>query len=183
MSKQKRKKQAPPPFTIDRPGFEQAGRLLFVDIERELQLARVPEEQHAALRALGVEHVGGGNLLAALGLLCYTEFAGKLMFGHVRKDGRDKASANFNSFFDELGAEYAALRAKHDIYDLFRCGLAHEYYIKETCTVFMFAKEQGIGIRERPDGTFAFVVEDYCRDLKAAFPKVEAALIKRGVIT
>lgn len=168
---------------IDRARFDEARRLMFVDIERELHLASIPEARHAELHGLGIEHVGGGNLLAALGLLCYTEFAGRLMFGHVNGKGRDIASANFNSFFDELGTDYIALRARHNIYDIFRCGLAHEYYVKQTCTVYMRATTPGIGIRECPGGTFAFVVEDYCRDLKAAFPKVETELIRRGVFT
>lgn len=58
---------------------------------------------------------GGGNLLAALGLLCYTEFAGKLRFGVKRADGSDVASANFNQFFDLLGPEYQAFRGSRSL--------------------------------------------------------------------
>jgi hypothetical protein len=87
---------------------------------------------------------GGGNFLAALGLLCYTEFGGKLRFGGKRADGRDVASANFNQFFDCLGPAYQTFRAQHNVYDLFRCGLAHEYYVKKNCTIAML---EGTAVR------------------------------------
>src|SRR5688572_25893761 len=175
--------------TLTRADFEQTRQFIFTDIERELQLARLDEKQQEQLRTLGIEHVGGGNLLAALGLLCYTEFAGKLRFGKKKKDGSDASGENFRLLFDELGADYKKLRKrlrtkrKLDVYDVFRCGLVHEYHVKHACTVVMFSTAPGIGIRELPDDTFVFVVEDYCRDLRAAFPKVEEALIKRGVLT
>jgi hypothetical protein len=72
---------------------------MFSDIEREIQLARAHRQK---LQNLGVI-AGGGNFLAALGLLCYTEFGGKLRFAHKRPDGSDLASKNFNDFFDLLG--------------------------------------------------------------------------------
>lgn len=137
---------------MDRATFDQARQFIFSDVERELQLAGAPPE---ALQALGVLP-GGGNFLAAMGLLCYTEFAGKLMFGHTNA-GRDVASANFNSFFALLGTGYADLLHRHNIYNVFRCGLAHEYYVKHACTIVMRAET---GIRELPGGAFVFVVAD-----------------------
>lgn len=65
---------------MSRDEFLVAKGFIFADVEREIQLARVDP---AALRALGVRP-GGGNFLAALGLLCYTEFGGKLRFNVKR---------------------------------------------------------------------------------------------------
>jgi hypothetical protein len=113
--------------------FIQGKHFIFSDIDREIQLAKA---DGPALQALGV-NPGGGNFLAALGLLCYTEFGGKLQFNVTRADGSDVASANFNQFFDLLGTDYQALRKQHKVYDIFRCGLAHEYYVKESCTIQM----------------------------------------------
>jgi hypothetical protein len=101
---------------VDAIAFDQAALFMFSDIEREIQLAKADAQ---SLRALGVTP-GGGNLLAALGLLCYTEFGGKLKFN------RPKASANFNEFFDCLGPAYLSFRKSHNVYDVFRCGLTHE---------------------------------------------------------
>jgi len=112
-------------------------------VERELQLAKADA---AALQALGVTP-GGGDFLAALGLLCYTELGGKLRFGVKRADGSDVASANFNQFFDFLGPAYQTFRAQHNVYDLFRCGLAHEYYVKQSCTIARLEGTAGAGLR------------------------------------
>ena len=105
---------------MTRDEFIQAKLFIFTDVEREIQLAKADGK---ALQALGVTP-GGGNFLAALGLLCYTEFGGKLRFGVKRKDGKDDPSANFNQFFDLLGPAYKTFREMHKkVYDIFRCGL------------------------------------------------------------
>jgi len=117
---------------MTREEFVQARQFAFADIRRELALARACASAtgSAALSSVGIP-LGGGNFLAALGLLCYTEFGGKLRYDCKRSDGRDHASENFNRFFDDLGTSYKALRAaRHNVYDVFRCGLAHEYYVK-----------------------------------------------------
>ena len=49
----------------------------------------------------------------------------------------DEAQRNFESFFPELRPESAALMRAMDVYDVLRCGLAHEYYVKEDCTIAM----------------------------------------------
>ncbi len=157
---------------MTRDEFLQAKAFIFSDVEREIQLARA---DGAALRALGVTP-GGGNFLAALGLLCYTEFGGKLRFDVKRADGSDVASANFNQFFDLLGPAYRAFRAQHDVYDIFRCGLAHEYYVKKSCTIAMLAGGPGPGLRTDTGGRYHFVVESYCRDLKTTFDSLQIHL-------
>src|SRR5437899_1268126 len=101
---------------MEKSQFLEAKGFMFSDIEREIQLARADKQ---TLGSLGV-NPGGGNFLAALGLLCYTEFGGKLQFGHK------SASKNFNDFFDLLGTAYNTFRKEHNVYDIFRCGLAHE---------------------------------------------------------
>lgn len=160
---------------MDKAAFQKAKLFIFSDIEREIQLARATPANELALRSLGLSP-GGGNFLAALGLLCYTEFGGKLKYNCKRK-GRDHASANFNRFFDDLGAEYKAFRAAgHDVYETFRCGLAHEYYVKHTCTIAMISGEESVGIGIGSDGRYWFVVEKYYQDLRRAFDALEVHL-------
>lgn len=157
---------------MDRDAFIQAKLFMFTDIDREIELARA---DNFALKSVGVTP-GGGNFLAALGLLCYTEFGGKLQFSNKKKDGSDSAAANFNDFFDSLGAPYKNFRQGHDVYSIFRCGLAHEFYAKRSCTITMLAVQPGPGIRIESSGRYAFIVEDYCRDLKVAFNNLQAKL-------
>jgi len=70
---------------------------------------------HTVLERAGVAP-GGGNYLAVLGLLCYTEFGGKLRFANKRSDGSDIASKNFNQFIDLLGQDYRDFRNKFKVY-------------------------------------------------------------------
>src|SRR5207247_5688151 len=159
---------------MTRDEFIQAKAFIFLDLEREIQLAKADPQ---ALTALGVAP-GGGNLLAALGLLCYTEFGGKLRF-NVKRKGGDVASGNFNKFFDLLGAPYQAFRAQHNVYDIFRCGLAHEYYVKKSCTIAMVEGTPGAGLRVDANGRYYVVVESYCRYLKKAFDDLQIHLYEK----
>ena len=154
---------------MTRDEFIQAKLFMFSDVEREIQLGMADA---IALKTMGV-NPGGGNFLAALALLCYTEFGGKLRFDVKR---RDAASANFNQFFDLLGPDYMAFRAQHKVYDIFRCGLAHEYYVKKSCTIKMLASGLGSGIGIDSSGHYFFIVESYCRDLKKAFDDLQVLL-------
>jgi hypothetical protein len=161
-----------PQECMDKEAFEQVKLFIFSDVEREIQLARASQANESALRSLGITP-GGGNFLAALGLLCYTEFGGKLKYR------KKTASENFNKFFDYLGPDYKAFRAsfkrQNDIYEVFRCGLAHEYYVKKSCDIAMLASGPGPGIGRDSSGRFYFIVESYCRDLKRAFDQLEAS--------
>ena len=142
--------------------FDQACHFISADIERELGLARLNGKGE-----LGIPiPAGGGNLLAALGLLCYTEFAGKLRFGHKNRDGSDASRKNFDSFFRLLGPGYASFANAHKVYDIFRCGLAHEYYVKKTCTVNILANGVTDGIGVDSGGNYFIVVETYFGALK-----------------
>lgn len=161
--------------------FFQARNFIFTDIRREVALANTSKtnEGEIALKNLGIPP-GGGNFLSALALLSYTELGGKLKYGHKKKNGSDYASKNFNDFFDQLGIEYSDFRNNgHNVYDIFRCGLIHEYYVKNNCTIYMFIEQEnkpGIGLLD--DGSYYFSVEPYCRDLERAFIDLEKHLYK-----
>jgi hypothetical protein len=132
------------------------------DIQREIDLARSGK--------------GGGNLLAALGLLCYTEFLGGLkraIFAH------GEARKNFDAFFQTLGPAYQELATKVNVYDVFRCGMAHEYLVKQACTVAMLngEVEPPCGIVETSDRRYVFIVEKYFRDLMVAARALRAQLV------
>jgi len=148
---------------IDKAAFDRARQFIATDIGREIQLARALEE---LVQGAGVTP-GGGNVLAALGLVCYTEFAGKLAYGRKKKDGSDAAAENFNLFFDDLGPGYLALRNVVDVYKVVRCGLAHEYFVKRSCKIAMLGTSP-TGIYVDGSGMLTFVVEAYLRDLLQA---------------
>lgn len=158
-------------FRISREQFSFFMDGAFTDVGREIQLGRISMSEKGK-RALGNLSIalGGGNFLAALGLLCWTELGGKLRHGY------SSASRNFNAFFDDLGDEYRKFRAGHNVYDIFRCGMAHEYYVKSTFSIAMFGS-RGIGYQ---DGRYFFVVERYALDLQRAFSELEAELYPNG---
>jgi len=164
---------------MDRAAFTQARSFIFTDIRREIAMAKASEsiEGQEALHRAQVP-LGAGNFMAALALLCYTEFGGKLKFNCRRDNGTDLASENFNRFFDEIGPAYQAFRAAgHKVYDVFRCGLAHEYYVKKSCTISIrILPEKAAGIGVQADGRYYFAVEPYCRDLERAFSDLEQHL-------
>jgi hypothetical protein len=131
--------------TITKTDFDTAKQFILGDIRREVEWARAWEDNlkpagwRAQLARLGcrgasrsrrelleaarVQPSGGGNLLAALGLLCYTEFCGWLKFNRRKADGSPAPTQNFNAFFDYMGADFAAFRGQHNVYDIFRCGM------------------------------------------------------------
>ena len=81
------------------------------DIRREVQLSTVSrtEDGRKALEALGIDR-GGGNLLAGLGLVSYTEALGRIRRFNLGKS-YDKPEDCFLAFFDEMAdRRYAAWR-------------------------------------------------------------------------
>lgn len=170
---------------VSKQDFDTAKLFIKSDIGREIDLAKATADPTRAghLQSAGVG-LGGGNFLAALGLLCYTEFGGWLKFderfpaGHPRA-GQSKATENFNKFFDYLGAPYTAFRTQHKVYDIFRCGLAHEYFAKLSDYTIHAIDGGGMtmGITHDPGtGRFTFNVEKYQADLLAAFDRLETEL-------
>lgn len=151
------------------------------DIEREISWAR--------------EGKSAGNVLTALGLLAYTEFMGSQLPKSRCPNGG--ARKQFEAFFRELGPDYAALLDNGvNIYDVFRCGLAHEYFVKGSCTIAMMNSTPGklevkgpldeaaspprrqesvwiqkpaeCGIGVAKNGGYWFIVEKYYEDFKKA---------------
>jgi hypothetical protein len=127
------------------------GALNFIksDIKEGIQLAKAKN--------------GIRGFIYALALLCYTEYAGKIKneISNV-KDGCEK---NFNTFFELLGPDYKKfLRENPKTYDIFRCGLAHEYYTKKFCRIEIRKDKSRIGIRKDSDGIYCFNVEKYFED-------------------
>jgi len=112
---------------------------------------------------------GKANFLTALGLLEYTEFIGGLVIGELGKNkGNKPLACRFNRFlFDYMGSEYRKVNDKINVYDIFRCGLAHEYFAKGPSPIRMHNRPpQTCGII-RKDKTWLFVVEKYYDDFKA----------------
>ena len=158
-----------------------------VDIEREIAIARSGQL--------------AGNFLCALGLLAYTEFMGGLL---LKELGSRETGKLFNMFFDYMGTGYKTFREKHDVYSIFRCGLAHEYFVKHKCTIFMLnisnpttvlgtisgigpslyipdstlSPPINIGIGEAPNGRFFFIVEKYYQDFRSACEQLGEELEK-----
>ena len=160
---------------MDQEQLAQARNFIYTDIQRELTIAEVSEKAPDILKQAGI-HLGGGNFLCALALFCYIEFAGKLKFNNKKKDGSDYASKNFNDFFDALGESYKSFKDgfldKNFVYDTFRCGLAHEYYIKHNCTVYMFGDTKFSGVGKTNKGDYYVVVKTLFEDFKVAFDKL-----------
>src|SRR5579859_7767647 len=131
---------------------------MFGDIRREIGLA--------------FANIGGGNLLAALGLLCYTEFMGSILTGWR---GVGCSRRNFEAFFDYMGDAYSQLRKNGvDVYDVFRCGAVHEFAIKgEATMIAMLEWDPSPGIVRDAQGRFTFHVESYFRDFAAACRRLE----------
>lgn len=144
---------------------------IFSDIEREINLAK---SQRC-----------GGNFLCALGLLCYTEFMGEIVTGNF---SRRYNKSNFDAFFNKMGADYQEFNQHVEVYDVFRNGMAHEYFIKKNFVITMLRGEVnlyatmngkkpslsggssmligpvhcGVGILD--DGRYYFAVEQYYDD-------------------
>ena len=79
---------------------------------------------------------GGANLLAALGLVTYSEVLGALKQGTITDDHGSREK--FDEFLPHLGKPYQtvdsylmSLGYKHGLYQVVRCGLVHEYFPKE----------------------------------------------------
>lgn len=159
---------------MDKTLIAQTKQFISTDIERELALADSSEKHlgRLLLRLAGVPR-GGGNFVAALSLLSYTEYGGRLKNNDFSNHNSKK---NFDDFFVDLGAGYQQLLTQHNVYKIFRCGLAHEYYVKKDCIIAMRSTKQlnaGIG----HDGSqYFFVVEQYYKHFKAAFENLCANL-------
>lgn len=130
------------------------------DIQREIDLARSGDS--------------GGNFLAALGLLCYTEFMGAMIL-----KGEKTGTQRFNTFFKFMGEEYEQLLdvKNADIYRIFRSGMAHTYFAKN-CDTKMLDNNYPAGIVIQPNGKYLFIVEKYFQDFMDACRRLYNDLIE-----
>lgn len=140
------------------------------DIQRELDLATS-------------DH-GGGNVLAALGLVVYTEALGRIRKRNSHKlyPGRSVYEQQFNAAFDIMGPRYPTWRRAFDrregmtVYKAFRHGFAHEYAPKVATKVVMFGAPR-VAIVKR-GLLYVFVVEAYLRDFIVAAKRIERELLR-----
>ena len=137
---------------------------------------------------------GKANFLAALGLLSYTEFMGGLVTGQLRN--RQYSQENFKQFIcDYFPKEYKDYA--DNLYEEVRCGLVHEYFVKETnaanATIKYLTGKMGkvINNPDDPEGTanydcacaikmkdgkIEFNVNQYFKDFKSAVEKYLGAV-------
>jgi hypothetical protein len=148
------------------------------DIEREIELQGRTGD--------------AGNVLCALALMTYTEFMGRQLPQSTRPCSKDEQ--HFNAFFRKLGSNYEKLMDDGvKVYDIFRCGLVHEYSVKKDCTIEMLntpnkpfevpgalnasggrelsefiRRPVACGIGIATNRSYYFVVEKYLEDFKKA---------------
>ena len=116
---------------------------------------------------------------------------------------------HFDAFFRELGQPYADLIYQDfiNVYDVFRRGLSHEYFVKHTCTIAMLNSMPGslevngprvnagplverapstllnksvdCGLGLLPNGLYYFIVEKYYQDFRVACERLHTELKTR----
>jgi hypothetical protein len=142
------------------------------DIKREIWLAKKAEHDKVAGVYPGT-YPGGGNILAALGLACYTEFLGSFM------PNTHSSRKRFDAFLAEMGDCYKAfmrVQKKPNVFDLFRNGLAHEYAVKRDCDIYMVGSGAPCGLGVQSNGRYYFVVERYFEDFQRAARRLYKSL-------
>jgi hypothetical protein len=110
--------------------------------------------------------------MAALSLLSYTEFAGRLKLDDFSDSNSRKC---FDAFFGDLGPDYAHLLGKHNVYKILRCGLAHEYFVKKSCTIAMLSSHPQPG-DQWDEARYIFIVESYFNDFRNALDRLAIRL-------
>ena len=145
--------------------FNAMASFLDGDMRREIWIAEEERRTHQKVTPFG----GAGNLLLALGLLCYTEAFGAYVSGFR---GRGWSAVNFHWGFRKLSADYRALMdtgEQLDVYDRYRCGFVHEVVASGTLTAMTFdstaARLCAVG-RDLDTKQLYFVVDKYFADLQ-----------------
>src|SRR5207249_11650049 len=82
--------------------------------------------------------------------------------------GQRFAKRNFNGFYGRMGESYRSFGKTVDVYDVFRCGMVHEYTMKRSADIFMLRADEPCGLGQRANGRLFFVVERYLDDFMAA---------------
>lgn len=143
-----------------------------------------------------------------MALLSYTEFIGGLISGNL---GKSSATENFGRALKLFPEEYRKINSsirieyidnkgklithKTGIYDVFRCGLVHEYFIKGRVLIYNNADghtDEHIGILRKehiikfpaeigmppyPSRYLEFHTNEYFRDFKSAVGKIIKLLL------
>lgn len=140
------------------------------DIRREIRLAHLTRDEATRPVLAELDLLGGGNLLAALGLVSYTEALGLVRLWNQTDPHRYGTTEEcFLAFFDEMHAgAYKEWRLTWEdahpsvsLYSALRCGLVHEYRPKVNAA---FHIEEGapLGLADER-GELVFKVEPYFR--------------------
>lgn len=118
------------------------------------------------------------NFLVALGLSAYTEIIGGLVTGNLRNPGSGKK--NYEAFLSYMGSHYVTLQDTIDLYTGVRCGLVHEYFVKNTAatTVAMLGQGRGIQYDSNVDH-IVFICHAYYTDWKKGVAAYLADLEKK----
>jgi len=148
------------------------------DIRREIQLAH-----RTVAGAIEPDLVpGGGNVLAAIGLLTFTEFLGWVMKRTRAENQHWDDEQTFNEGFRLLGPQYEAILDQKLVkpYHEFRSSLVHSYAVEKTFCVDM-PGDAPCGIVKESDG-WHFVVERYFADFSAASDQLYSALTARSAV-
>jgi hypothetical protein len=131
---------------------------------------------------------GGANVLAALGLIVYTEALGRIRVrsGLARGIDGGPTAKNFNACFDLMGYRYPMWRAAfhqrtgQTVYRAFRNGMAHEYMPSVPVKVVMFGRVGSalptVSIVTQPD-QYVFVVAAYLTHFMRAANRIERELL------
>lgn len=133
---------------------------------------------------LEIAIAGGANFLAAQGLAADCEILGGLLRGTIqeKRGNQDK----FEVFLPYLGNPYVVLDAqlKTDprysggLYEVVRCGLVHEYLMKEPGGIYRHGPHAAAGIfRETGTGRLIVVLRRFLDDLMDAAARVRDAII------
>ena len=111
------------------------------------------------------------NMLAALGLLTYTEFMGWFVrrASNVKR-AKNEDQAGFDFFFRRLGPAYAELLdGGLNVYRDFRSSLVHEYAIRKAFEVDLPGRQAACGIYlDQEEGRYHIACGRYFADFRLA---------------
>lgn len=162
--------------------FEKIPVWMEKDIAREIKLAMLTDDPKTAEQIAALGLAGAGNLLAALGLVSYTEVLGLIRLWNRHKGIYPKTEECFIAFFDEMhGNAYRNWRIDWEIrhpttslYEALRCGLVHEYAPKVD-SAFWIAPGDPLGLHEDNE-VLIFKVEPYFRHFMAELERLRTEL-------
>ncbi|MEI7777298.1 MAG: hypothetical protein WCI52_01710 [bacterium] len=176
------------------------GEKILLDQDRDIEIPDIHDIKWPESHAFMVNDLtksikcAEANYLVALGLFCYTEILGRQLLRFRKKDRT--ASFNNKDCFESFAKEYLGyseiLKAHPKLYDIYRHGLCHEFYIKanpggQSVVALYFGNEdeklksQGIDITkgiaiDKSDRFRVFIIEPYLRDFVAGVRKLSSEM-------